>query len=389
MAGLREWVRILAPAAPLIAAGCVDEASGPSLPALEESAASAAAAVRSLALDLATVHGSDFIDASSVEVLPGDFAFSELVAWNRILRPRLLQIPGFISIDADERLNRVVVEVEAPEDFAAVLKAVEDVGAPDAAVEPRLGLRPVAARSTSLTSRVRPTAAGLKIGLVVDCTHGWTVRTDQGEEGFLTAAHCTSDTPPGGPTGATVVQPQDPVFDVVGSVLLNPSWSSTWCSQQSTCAGADVLFAESNIASYRVARTSAVQAFNNTPGTLHVAGWWISVGKVAPPWVGLHADKVGNTTGWTRGEITASCVDTVVEYPPFGPAEILCAHRVWRASGGKGDSGAPVFWSTSDPAATLRPFGILFAVGPASQLENGVCDNPSGADCFFYFSEWS
>lgn len=350
-------------------------------------AESASEAVQGFAADLSARLPVGVIDPSNVEVVPGQFAFSDLVAWNKALRTRLGNLPEFISIDADERINRVRIEVEQETAREEVLRRAEEALVPPEALEVTVGTRPASAQSATLTSRIRPTGSGLQIHITTACTHGWTVRTGQGEEGLLTAAHCVPQTPAGGTTGQAVVQPQSPV-DVIGEVHLNPTWAIGGCSEP-VCTRADVAFVTSPEVSYRVARPSSVQAFNNSPGTLQIAGWWTSIGSVIPSVVGLFADKVGRTTGWTRGEITASCVDVVVNYQPGGLAEVLCSNRVSMASAGGGDSGAPVFWATSNPNATLGPFGVLFAWGPQTQEQTDYCDNPSGAECFYYFSNWS
>jgi hypothetical protein len=98
---------------------------------------------------------------------------------------------------------------------------------------------------------------------------------------------------------------------------------------------------------------------------------FLIIDDAAFPLAGEVLDKVGRTTGWTRGPVVATCVDTGVsdERPRV---VMLCQDFVASAVGG-GDSGSPVFAQNGvDRPVTL--YGILWGGGGSvfvfSALEN-------------------
>jgi hypothetical protein len=78
------------------------------------------------------------------------------------------------------------------------------------------------------------------------------------------------------------------------------------------------------------------------------------------PTVGMILDKVGRTTGWTFGRVSASCVNVNVLNTNI---TMLCQDIVDRTSGTNmitdlGDSGSPVFrWSGGN---TVSLAGVLW-----------------------------
>jgi hypothetical protein len=96
-------------------------------------------------------------------------------------------------------------------------------------------------------------------------------------------------------------------------------------------------------------------------------GWWTNVSLCCTSyWQGIDVDKVGFTTGWTRGKLENTCVNTVVDSIPDraspGVYEVLCTDRVKGAYAGHGDSGSPVFVGHDDTNSQLNALGILFGV---------------------------
>lgn len=128
-------------------------------------------------------------DVEGVEVVRGTYGFSRLVAWQKLLRGQLANMPGFLAIDADERANRIRIRVASASDRSTMLQEVERAGVDVNAVEVDVSAAP---RSlATLDSKFRPAGAGVKfkpIGSGTDCTMGWAVSTNQGEKGFLTAS---------------------------------------------------------------------------------------------------------------------------------------------------------------------------------------------------------
>jgi len=60
---------------------------------------------------------------ATTKVRQGQFAFSELVAWQRLISSNVRQ-PGFLSIDADEARNRVRITTTAGASREAFLKDI-------------------------------------------------------------------------------------------------------------------------------------------------------------------------------------------------------------------------------------------------------------------------
>lgn len=336
--------------------------------------------------------GAQVVDDSEVLVRRGEFSFSELLSFKSALTGRLLALDGFVSIDADERENRVRVVVESERDMVLAQERILMSRLPADAFIIELGFR--GGPLSTLRSRFRATGAGIQINGFAnqDCTHGWTVSTSQGDWGLLTAGHCT---PPAdaGNTGEAFYQPTTTPADFIGSISMNQPWNLTSCVDPSTgqyfngpCTRADAAFISYSGAAKRIARTSYVSS-NNTKGTLNFHSWWSSIGSVPAPWVGMYVDKIGRTTGWTRGTLAQTCVDVVLDYGAgVGDVLFLCAGRVDNAAMGRGDSGAPVFKGYS--GFPIRPMGILFATGAPLNVEDDEGDYCT-TNCRYYLANWS
>jgi hypothetical protein len=134
----------------------------------------------------------------------------------------------------------------------------------------------------------------------------------------------------------------------------------------------------STVFSKRVARPTFV-GVNYAAGSTTLDSWWMNIAKAGLlPYVGLTVDKVGQTTGWTRGTVTQTCAAKVVE-----GAVKLCSDAVTGSRAGFGDSGSPVFYPEVSPDP-LYALGILHTGGPIPQGQQ-ICTN----DCEYLFSSWS
>jgi hypothetical protein len=317
----------------------------------------------------------------------GSYAFSELVAWSIAVasKPRL---PGLVSIDADERLNRVRLGITDDEVRARVIELLASAGVPEAAVA--FDIRGNTGQLlATVRNRVRATAGGLQIqnsgtGL---CTLGFNVDVAfYGDKGFLTASHCATGAIGSGTTGDTIYQNTKAANNRVGKVHINLPWNSTdpSCGGISLCTSADAMFvrafADTTSANWqkRIARTSTNMPTNSANGSLTIDAFYVGIAEVPFLFVGATVFKVGRTTGGTSGTIGATC-----DYPLYESIyAFLCVARVDNASNGPGDSGAPVFYR---PAGTEPPYaiGILFA-GGGSSYDSIRCT----AGCYYHFSEW-
>src|SRR5436309_1264765 len=91
-----------------------------------------------------------------------------------------------------------------------------------------------------------------------------------------------------------------------------------------------------------------------------------------PSTVGATVNKVGRTTGWTQGQVTATCVTVNV----FGSLITQVCQDVVSAGVGGGDSGSPVFAIASGTDVQLRGIlwggtldGTQFVYSPIANIE--------------------
>ena len=339
---------------------------------------------------------TDALDGRApMRVLAARYSMSELIALLRMIA-QASEGASIVALDADERSNQVVVYVERSVDSLSLLDRYAAAGVAAGAVRFDVGQRPVALQP-SLRGRHRPTASGLQIRDQTGnrCTLGWNVTTAfWNETGFLTAAHCAAGSAGSGSAqlGQQMYQPSVLAADLVGTISLNPAFEQTdpLCLGVSLCSLADAMFvlASNPSATWakRVAKPTGVFS-NNTVGSAAFSGFWTSLPLAPFAFIGLPVDKVGRTTGATRGQLEATCTNPLVSVPP-ATYRVLCADQVVNASAGQGDSGAPVLFPESPTQAQV--LGMLFAGGPLNTLNSSDgtwrCANTT---CRFYYSNWS
>ncbi len=341
-----------------------------------------------------------------IMVRQGKYRFSELVAWQELIS-RELRLEGYMSVDANEAINRVEIEHSggrAGEDL--ILSTLAQLGVSVDAVEIR-GSSGMRLLSGDLRDRSRPVYGGSQMFVSngVDsglCTIGFPVRVlNYDLKGWLTASHCDVGTNGDGVTGDDVYQSTVTGNDVVGEVTLNPPWdlTETACQSKLWCTRADVAFVQANdsTSSTFVMRIRATEEWNDhvstntrSPRTIpDGVGYWANIEPV--PWVasGDTVYKVGRTTGVTGGWVSNTCKNEFIAYYAF-----LCFHEVRDASAGDGDSGSPVFYPSdvqgNPPYAigivngALDPSGITFSNPDGSDFNVRYCI----ANCRWLFSEW-
>ena len=320
-----------------------------------------------------------------MSVRRGQFTFSQLVSWQGALLRSIAGTDGLVSIDADEAANRVTVRLVEGSSRRAVDDAVARLGLSQDAVSVEFGPPVTAAH---LTNRFRPTGGGVQIQNASggSCTLGFNITTEfWNETGLLTASHCAAGTIGAGATGGTIYQNTASSGNEIGTVHLNPPFNRTdaECNGMPRCTYADVMmviYSSTSLTQKRIARTAFVGQ-NYGAGSLDEVGWWTDISKAGfTPYVGMIADKVGRTTGWTRGTVNATCAAVQVDGP--NGYMVLCADSFTGSRGGRGDSGSPVFYPPAggDPAWAV---GILFGVAGIPPFEN-VCTT----NCTVFYSPW-
>jgi len=291
------------------------------------------------------------------------FSFVQLAVWrDRLSESVLVNTPGVLTLDLDEVANRVVIGVDdarMEQVRVGILSRLAAFGIDAAAVVFRrtqplrlqraMAPRPPLFVPSSLTSTTDTIIGGLIIGIpgggglsLAACTLGF-VATWNGTPGFVTASHCSTNQ--FGTDGSVALQ--DPYGRQIGYETNDPS--GYFCSFN-TCRGSDASFftMSAGINSLRglIARPSGVAAPPGTGGgplTINSSHPYFIVNGVDAGfyYVGMNVQKVGRTTGWTSGSLTATCVDHYNGNWP-GADVTRCAYQASYTDEG-GDSGGPVF----------------------------------------------
>lgn len=329
----------------------------------------------------------------SLRVLTGDYAFSELVAWQRAIS-RSVRVPGLLGIDADEGRNRVRAVIAPDASSGEFEQAISAAGVPLHAVvfERRESGRLL---QSELRHRWRPSFGGLQIMNKKpnsECTIGFGVdMLFYNQRGFLTASHCAAGTVGSGSLVDPLIgQPMYKLWNpmnIIGAVHLNPPWNRTDpdCNSIALCTVADVMYVESagGATSKHVAWTTFT-GWNGSIGSRNVSA--ASTGLQVAPFIfqGATVYKVGRNTGQTAGTVGATCEHVYLTSPIVA---VLCSVRVDNSASGYGDSGSPVYYpaSAGEPAYAM---GILFA-GDSLNAGSGGEARCQGSHCRFWFSDWN
>lgn len=316
--------------------------------------------------------------AAQVVVLEGARDYIELASLRDRMGP-VLGEAGVVFTDIDEARNRLRVGILAGIAPAQIQAALDRLGVPLDAVGIEV-TEPIAPLAT-LQEALDPIAAGMQIWRFIPpstagvCTLGFNVRlvADNESRYFFTNSHCTEER--GVVTGTQFRQgPLSFATRIAAVEVADPPFF--------TCqyVGFRCRYSDASLARYFPEMEIKLGMINQTtfvgttePGSLETLVPGKSFSIVAErefPVLGEVLDKVGRTTGWTRGTVVGTCVDTGVagSNPPIA---MLCQDFVTTLSAG-GDSGSPIFQPSDAKNATL--YGILWGgsatVSVFSALEN-------------------
>ena len=273
--------------------------------------------------------------------------------------PEVMGLPGAVFIDNDERIGKVVVAVENEGHARGVVNAMSRLGVAGDDYEVIVH-EPIQLAAT-LRDVFRPVIAGVQIhfGNYV-CTLGANVDHSAGRS-FITNSHCTNTQ--GGTEGTQYYQSSSSADPTVIAVeAADPTyWKGSICPKGKKCRYSDAARAlySSSVASTRgaIAHTNGI---NNGSllyaGNVTVTSQDNSTTNFA---IGTVVNKVGRTTGWTRGSVTRTCVNTGVQ---GSQVMQLCQTFVSDAGGasvvGSGDSGSGVWIDTGN--GTAKFVGLLW-----------------------------
>jgi hypothetical protein len=317
--------------------------------------------------------------AARIQVRAGRFSWTELEGWQAKVSTEALKLPGAVFVDADEAANQVTIGVERGKG-GRVRSALARLGLPAAAtsvVETDPVTFAVAPRpsGTSLQSRVRPIRGGVQINFPgFLCTLGFSAISGT-QRSFITNSHCTNVQ--GGVNNTPYWQPLQSVDPTqIATEVQDPTYTSTrpGCPSGRVCRRADASRARydinaadaSLVAFGKIAKTA-----RPSKASLAITGQF-SITNEGEAVAGQTVNKVGRTTGWSQGRVTAVCANTNVSGSNITE---LCQDFV-SAAVGSGDSGSPVFAITSGDNVTL--LGILWGGSGSSSFVFSPLSNVEG-----------
>jgi hypothetical protein len=277
----------------------------------------------------------------------------------------VLTLPNVVFLDLDEACGCITVGVAIAAAAAGVASFALAHGVSQSVA--KTVVVPRIKRLLDLQDEFRPTMGGMQIqfkpasNLVGNCSLGlptWSFK--RGTYGFLTASHCTEGTQ-GEMKGTPFSQRGGRIFwgDKIGEETLDLALFDT--KTNSLCpAGRQCRFSDSAFADYdqdtlgitgRITRPSTVCSTAGMSCPLTVARSTDDIRMVAGIsglMTGDLVDKIGRTSGWTRGAITNTCAKANVSdidaagKPVDTGITMLCQYRA-NAFSLEGDSGSPVF----------------------------------------------
>lgn len=312
-----------------------------------------------------------------IRIRQAQFPFSMLVSYQIRLKPHILLDDEVYTLDADEALNRVRIEVASAGAVTRAKALLRSMDIPESAVvfahtSPRTSVAIAGLRGTW-----RPTYAGTEMSLnpgpfpnnsspedyLGSCTLGFNVTSGTGARYALTASHCINSyaNNPSGPLGLVTGQPWAQTTGGlnlrIGTTSVVPNWVTPGCPV-TYCVWADAALIgyDASISSYkRVMKTQFVGTLGDG-GSITYAGYWNVAGTYVPSY-GEQVDKMGRTSGWTRGTFLAGCVshnNLVIMGGANQTLQIGCDDEIGYARALPGDSGGSVFVLLN---------GSLYAVG--------------------------
>jgi hypothetical protein len=305
-----------------------------------------------------------------VRTLPGQYGFLQLKEWRDQMDPEVLALSGVVLTDIDEATNRLRVGVEDADAAAQVEQVLANVGIPREAVDIDV-TEPIVYLAT-LRQRVRPLGAGLQINFPgFLCSLGFNA-VRSGVSGFVTCSHCT--TTQGGVESTPYWQPSQSSSNFIGTETVDPQYLNSTCPSGMSgkvCRYSDSAFVQlaSGVSATLglIERTAALRS-------LTIVGSYRIVAESAGL-TGQTINKVGRTTGWTRGSQTSTCVNVGVSGTSITQ---LCQNIVQSSSTivSGGDSGSPSFRISSGTDVHLvgilwggNQSGTLFVYSPISNVQ--------------------
>lgn len=292
-----------------------------------------------------------------VRIRQGRYDFRQLHQWKNSLLD-VMSRPDVVMLDIDETKNVVRISLDKDslvKNRAGVTDLAAKAGVPaDALLVDEM---PAIHNLATLQDRVRPVPGGVQIafgGFV--CTKGFGANRG-GVVGFVTNSHCSGTQ--GGVQGTVIYQNTNTAANRIGVETVDPAYfTGSGCPAGRRCRYSDTAFIRYDSSGLRefarIARTTGV-------GSLTVSTTsprFTITGTSAFPTAGQVLNKMGRTTGWSRGSVSSTCANINVS----GSTITQLCQDVVVANVAGGDSGSPVF-SASTTGTTATLVGILWGGG--------------------------
>lgn len=365
-------------------------------PTVSRESVLAALARGAVTLALDPKERGQIVRGERIRILPSRFAFSQLVAWME--SGVAASVKGVSTLDADEKANRLSIRITDETAREKVITEANLAGVPVEALN--ITLAPHEYADGGLDGTFRPVVGGVQVTNDASpseiCTVGYNHSNGPEEEGFYTASHCNSASLGSGSTNQLFYQPTKSIANIVGRVAANPAWNLTdaACGGFTRCGRVDAMWIRydtTSLSAHWIATPDWLSAYPPLswawPPPWWKTAYWTTITGSTTHWVGMDVDKVGRTTGWTRGQYNGSCVSAT---PDSGVTSkeyrILCADEVTGGMAGHGDSGAPVFIAHDDSNTELFLLGIEFASAGATLDEDENHNSFCTSGCIYHYS---
>lgn len=295
---------------------------------------------------------------AAVHVLEARYNWQQLERWQAAATPAVLELAGAVFVDNDETSNRILIGVEDLGSMGLARAAIERAGIPDDAVI-LTQAEPIVQVATLQNVVDRPVRAGVQINFPgYLCSVGFNA-TSGTQKSFVTASHCTNTQ--GGVESTPYWQPlQSSQPTQIATEVADPVYvrRGPGCPNGRRCRYSDAARAAYvNGANQALGLIAATSGANN--GSLTITGSFTitsddcsTTGGCLP--VGATVNKVGRTTGWSRGSLTNTCVNTGVS----GTNIVQFCQSFVSAKVGGGDSGSDVFQVLS--GTNVKLVGVLW-----------------------------
>lgn len=300
------------------------------------------------------------------------YDYLQLQAYRARLK-NVFNVRGVVYTDTDESANRLRIAIRPDAAERDVVRELARVGVPrDAVIISRSS--PIE-RVKTLRDRFRPVPGGAQLvfpaasegpGAFFVCSLGFNARLPgNNREFFVTASHCSDIQ--GGNQDTPYYQPfprANPASNRIAFEFRDPRYGNPGglCVYEGArCRLSDALLARYSNDNHSgfgtIARTTfALQRIGSLEIDPQHPRWQV-VGELEFPFLGETVHKVGRSSGWTRGPVIGTCIDTGVNGTNIVQ---ICQDFVLAGVRG-GDSGSGVF-ELAGPNQILLT-GILWGGG--------------------------